>query len=398
MRVAFVLPTLEPSGGIHVALRHADALRERAGWEVGVVVDGDARGVSEAAGVEWDVVVSTWWTTADAALELPGRRRVVFLQGLAERFYGWWAPLDRFASAAALACADAVVAVSRHLGEVVSALRPDLPVRVVPNGLDRATFDAGAAPAAAPGGGPLRILVEGQENLPLKGVADAIAAVRGMREPAQSTLVALDPTVVDARGVDRLVGALSPAEMAALYAESDVVLKLSRAEGLGLPPLEAAAMGTPSVVTPYGGCEDWLRHGVNGVQVGFDDIAGTSAWLDLLARDRALLGGLGRGALDTAREWPTPEESADAFAGALGDICDAVPPDVEAVRRAVARAIARNLEPGRIGMERAMGRHAERHMEMLVSSKTYRVAEGMRRVWRTAGAAAARVRRGRGRR
>src|SRR3954466_2148903 len=133
MRLAFVLPTLEPSGGIHVALRHADALRERAGWEVGVVVDGDARGVSEAAGVEWDVVVSTWWTTADAALELPGRRRVVFLQGLDERFYGWWAPLDRLASAAALACADAVVAVSRHLREGGPGLRARPPRPGVPH-------------------------------------------------------------------------------------------------------------------------------------------------------------------------------------------------------------------------------------------------------------------------
>src|SRR3954465_7570882 len=124
MRLAFVLPTLEPSGGIHVALRHADALRERAGWEVGVVVDGDARGVSEAAGVEWDVVVSTWWTTADAALELPGRRRVVFLQGLDERFYGWWAPLDRLASAAALAAGEAGGAGRRHLGGGVSRLGP----------------------------------------------------------------------------------------------------------------------------------------------------------------------------------------------------------------------------------------------------------------------------------
>src|SRR3954453_9842667 len=184
MRVAFVLPTLEPSGGIHVALGHAEALRERAGWEVDVFVDGDLR---EAATREWDVVVSTWWTTADAALELPGRRRVVFLQGLDERFYGWWAPLDRLASAAALACADAVVAVSRHLGEVVSALRPELPVRVVPNGLDRVTFDAGDARPPASGAGPLRVLVEAQENLPLKGVRDAIAAVRGMREPVEST-------------------------------------------------------------------------------------------------------------------------------------------------------------------------------------------------------------------
>jgi O-antigen biosynthesis protein len=398
MRVAFVLPTLEPSGGIHVALRHADALRERAGWEVAVVVDGDARGLSEAAAREWDVVVSTWWTTADAALELPARRHVVLLQGLDERFYGWGAPLDRLAAATALAGADAVVAVSRHLGEVVSALRPDLPVRVVPAALDRATFDVDAARSSVAATGPLRVLVEGQENLPLKGVADAIAAVRGMREPVQSTLVALDPTVVNADGVDRLVGALSPGEMAALYFESDVVLKLSRAEGLGLPPLEAAAMGTPSVVTPYGGHEDWLRHGVNGVQVGFDDIAGTSAWLDVLARERALLARLGRGALETARGWPTPEESAEAFAVALREICDSPPADPEAVRRAVARAIARNLEPGRIGVERAMKRHKDRHIEMLVSSKTYRVAEGMRRVWWSAGEAAARVRRGRSRR
>jgi O-antigen biosynthesis protein len=348
MRVAFVLPTLEPSGGIHVALEHARGLDERAGWEVGVFVDGD---VGEAAAREWDVVVSTWWTTADAALELPARRRVLFLQGLDERFYGWWAPLDRLAAAVALAA-----------------------------------------------GGPLRVLVEGQENLPLKGVRDAIAAVRGMRVPVQSTLVALDPSVVDAEGVDRLVGALGPAEMAALYAGSDVVLKLSRAEGLGLPPLEAAAVGTPSVLTPYGGHEDWLRHGVNGVQVGFDDIAGTSAWLDALARDRALLAALGRGALETARRWPTPDESADAMAAVLREICDAPPPDPDVVRRGVARALARSLEPGRIGMERAMRAHAERHMELLVSSKTYRVAEGMRRVWWTAGEAAARVRRGRSRR
>jgi hypothetical protein len=202
--------------------------------------------------------------------------------------------------------------------------------------------------------------------------------------------------------VDRLVGALRPAEMAALYAESDVVLKLSRAEGLGLPPLEAAAVGTPSVVTPYGGHEDWLRHGVNGVQVGFDDIAGTSAWLDALARDRGLLAELGRGALDTARSWPTPEQSGDAFAAALQEICDAEPADPVAARRAIARSLARNVDLGRIGMERVKREHAERHMQLLVSSKTYRLAERMRRVWWLAGSAVggvgALLRRGRDRR
>src|SRR5215210_9551063 len=256
MRVAFVLPTLEPSGGIQVALTHAAALREREGWDTSaVVVDAGASAAAasrpglpvldagQALAREWDVVVWTWWTTADVAMELSARRRVAFLQGLDERFYGWRAPVDRLAASAALAAADGIIAVSEHLRDVAAAIRPDLQVLVVPNGLDRAAF---APRVAAASDGPLRVLVEGQRNLPLKGVDDAIAAVHAMREPVRSTLVALDPAVFDPAGVDRVVGGLDRAGMAALYAESDVVLKLSRAEGLGLPPLEAAAVGTPS--------------------------------------------------------------------------------------------------------------------------------------------------------
>ena len=388
MRVAFVLPTLQPSGGIQVALTHAAALREREGWDVSAVaVDAGTAAfetfvpvldVDRAAAREWDVVVWTWWTTADAAMELPARRRVAFMQGLDERFYDWRAPLDRLAASAALATADGIVTVSEHLRDVAAAVRPDLEVLLVRNGLDRMAFAPGAA---ARSDGPLRVLVEGQRNLPLKGVDDAVAAVRAMRAPARSTLVALDPGVVDPAGVDRLVGGLDPAGMAALYAESDVLLKLSRAEGLGLPPLEAAAVGTPSVVTPFGGHADWLRHGVNGVLVGFDDLPGTTAWLDTLARDRGLLHRLGAAARETASAWPTVDESADALARALRAVAQADPGDAVSARRVVARSVARNVELGRIDVDRVMWRYAEEHMERLVASRTYRLAEGLRRVW-----------------
>lgn len=388
MRVAFVLPTLQPSGGIQVALTHAAALREREGWDVSaVVVDAGPTAfetavpvldVDKAAAGEWDVVVWTWWTTADVAMELPARRRVAFMQGLDERFYDWRAPLDRLAASAALSTVDGIVTVSEHLRDVAAALRPDLEVLVARNGLDRTAFAPGVA---ARSDGPLQVLVEGQRNLPLKGVDHAIAVIRAMREPARSTLVALDPDVVDPAGVDRLVGALDPAGMAALYAESDVVLKLSRAEGLGLPPLEAAAVGTPSVVTPFGGHADWLCHGVNGVLVGFDDLPGTTAWLDALARDRGLLQRLGSGALETASRWPTVEESADAMARALRAVGEAEPGDAVAARRAVARSLGRNVALGRIDVDRVMRRYAEEHMERLVASRTYRFAEGLRRLW-----------------
>jgi glycosyl transferase family 1 len=188
--------------------------------------------------------------------------------------------------------------------------------------------------------------------------------------------------------------------MADLYAASDVLLKLSRSEGLGLPPLEAAAVGTPSVVTPYGGHQDWLDHGTNGVLVGFDDPAGAAGWLDALARDRQLLGRLGAGALETARAWPSVEDSSDEMARALHAIADGEGLDRAEVARATARALTRGLGTGRIqhdalvgalawneaGLNEArleVGRlaGADLRLQDVLDSRTYRWSEALRRLW-----------------
>jgi glycosyltransferase involved in cell wall biosynthesis len=400
MRIAFVVPTLQRSGGILVVTRQVRLLRARTGLDAAVVVldqppatarddDGLAvLGTAAAASRDWDVAVWTWWTTMDVALELRAARRVLLLQGLDERFYRWWEPFDRLAASAALAGADAVITVSAYLGDVIAALRPEAEPLVVRAGLDRAVF----APRerSAPADGPLRVLVEGQPGLWMKGVDDALAAVGAMREPAEATLVSLAPKEADELAVTHVVGGLAPSAMADLYAGSDVVLKLSRGEGLGMAPLEAAAVGTPSIVTPYGGHADWLEHGVNGVQALFDDVAGTAAWLDVVARNRALLRRLGDGALATAAAWPTVEEAADGLAAALRTVADRRPAGEDVRRRALARSLARNVDLGRLSFARRTAQlrvaeqrvaHAERHLELLVSSTTYRLAERLRTAW-----------------
>ena len=55
------------------------------------------------------------------------------------------------------------------------------------------------------------------------------------------------------------------------YARHDVLLKLSRVEGLPLPLVEACHVGVPCVVTPFTGHDEVIRHGENGLVVGFDD-------------------------------------------------------------------------------------------------------------------------------
>lgn len=322
MRVCFLLESLSPSGGVGIVTGHAARLAAH-GIEAEIVLTrpGDGRGAEvpvrpfdEARGERYDVALATWWTTVPPLFSLSAVRRVVFLQGLEQRVYGEEDPFDRLGAAAVLGLPVDYVVVASWMRVLLSELRPDARCVHVPNGIDKAVFPPRDRPA---GGGALRVLVEGQPSLWFKGVEDAVAAVRAMREPAELTVAALDPGEVGELGADRVVGGLAPAEMAALYAEHDVLLKLSRVESLGLPPLEAFHVGTPCVVTPFTGHEEYVAHGENGVVVGFDDLPGTSRWLDLLARDRALLGRLAEGALATAARWPGLDESTAALAEAL---------------------------------------------------------------------------------
>ena len=52
----------------------------------------------------------------------------------------------------------------------------------------------------------------------------------------------------------------------------------------------------------------------------WDDLPACARWLDLLARDDELLGDLRRAALETARAWPSLEDSAEQMATALREI------------------------------------------------------------------------------
>jgi hypothetical protein len=347
MRVAILVAELGRSGGMGVIRQWARALDDAV-----LVVCGEEVLAAERDGVPVvplaamvnqpvDVAVATWWPTVAALWDLPARRRVVLLQGLDQRYYRDDEPADRLGAAAVLDLPVGFVAVSSHLAATVRALRPDAPLREVAPGIDKAVF-APAAPRA--GGGPLRVLVEGQPSLWFKGVAEAVAAVRRMAHPATVTVVAADPATAGDVGADRLCGGLSPSEMAALYAEHDVLLKLSRLEGLGLPVLETFHVGRPAVVTPVGGIAGIVEHGVNGLVVGFDDEPGATWALDRLAADPALRARLGHGALATAGAWPSREDGAAAFAAALHSLALEAPPDADLVSGRLARGQRRTVE------------------------------------------------------
>jgi hypothetical protein len=158
-----------------------------------------------------------------------------------------------------------------------------------------------------------------------------------MSEQRHVTVVCGDRAALGEVVADRVVGPLSHREMAEVYEQTDVVLKLSSVEGMFGPPLEGFHRGATCVVTPVTGHEEYVEHGFNGLLCDWEDLRGTARQLDLLARDRELLHFLRCNALETARAWPSWEQSSQFMAAALLAVAREQPPGGAA---AAARALA----------------------------------------------------------
>jgi len=343
-------------------LGHVRRLREARHFEPELVVtrpgaeqdapgDLPVRTLAQAAREPYDVAVATWWQTAAALYEVPATRRCLFMQSAEHRFYADHELFERQGAAAVLGLPIDFITVAPWMSDLLSELRPEARCHVVPNGIDKAVFAPRERTAHQ---GPLRVLVEGQPSLWFKGVEDAVRAVRRMRLPHELTVACLDPHEAAGVDADRIVGALDQEGMAALYAETDVLVKLARVEGLGLGPLEALHMGVPCVVTPYTGHEEYLVHGENGLITGFDDVEGTAQRLDLLARDPDLRARLSAGALATAARWPDGGDATQAMVRALSAVATDVPPD-ESGLALLHRTAALSSTLGRVRLNAADG-------------------------------------------
>jgi glycosyltransferase involved in cell wall biosynthesis len=384
VRVAFLTQDLQLSGGVGVIVAHAVQLT-RHGFEVDLVLtresarpDWSHHGLAsvrvlsfeEARERRYDVALATWWETAQHLLELDATRHACFVQSLEDRFYAAESP-QRTAAGLALDLPVRYVTEARWIAGTLERLHPGQRVFYVRNGIAKDVFGpVENVPVARDG--PLRILIEGSARVAFKGVPEALAATAAMTEERHVTVVAPDGSGADVAGVDRAAGPLTQPELAALYAESDVLLKLSRVEGMFGPPLEAFHRGATCVVTPVTGHDEYVVHGENGLVVDWDDTAGTARALDLLAHDRVLLHRLRCGALATARSWPSWEQQGQVMAAALLALRREPPPEPLQAARRLSRDLAGALNDGeRLASELAAARGRAARAQ---ASRAYRAA------------------------
>ncbi len=259
LRIAYLFEDSGMSGGVRVALGQADALIER-GHEVTCVSRGD-RVTWRDSNARWvrvenlddydasndDVVVGTFYTTLAAAHRIAPGRAVHLCQGYESLYSGYRSLVDTIDAAYRLPLPKMVV--SPHLIEICRRFSDR--VESIGQIIDAGYF----RPAPAVEHDPLRLLVVGDYQIDVRGVAEAYEAVRrararGLRFELVRVSV-LPPSPEDAlAGVDEHHVALSNSRMIELVHSCDVFLGPNHfEEGFCLPAAEAMASGLPVALT-----------------------------------------------------------------------------------------------------------------------------------------------------
>lgn len=297
MRIAYVLPRPELSGGNKVVFQHAHLLRGL-GHEVTVLGEGPApdwtrlavpyhdyaRAAPELP--EQDLVVATYWPTIRRARELALGPVAHFCQGYEGDLAHLAPQLAEIEAAYSLPLP--ALTVSPHLGRFLER-RFGRESRLAPPPVDPAF-------RPRPRLGPARrpwIALPGIFRAAVKDVPTGLRAVERLRAGGlrarllRYSVLPLDPEERELLAPDRYLCQVPPDEVARELRRCDLLILSSREmEGFGLPVLEAMAAGVPVVASRIPSLEGFAAGAAELVEPG-DPEAFAAAARSLLTRPPA---------------------------------------------------------------------------------------------------------------
>lgn len=313
LRCAFVLPAMEISGGIRVALLHAEML-VKAGAQVSLfTLEGEAEWYHEgdfhfpvlSAEREklqgtLDLAVATMWNTAEFVEQSSKSRKKKYLvQNFEVGFYPPGSPY-RIATSATYRMRSPMeyVTISKWCQ---NWLREEYHTEAVylPNGIDPSFYPKRGRDLQ----GKIRILIEGDCSAEHKNVDESFRIVEQLDlEKFEIWYMSYNGNPKSWYRVDRFLHRVPYEKTPEVYAACDILLKTSLLESFSYPPLEMMASGGYVVAVPNGGNLEYLKDGENCILYPQGNLAEAKAAIERILTDAELRKKLDTGAEETVKE------------------------------------------------------------------------------------------------
>jgi len=322
--IAFVLPSLNISGGILVAFRHCEILHH-AGYDA-FLINGAARlpehhvcafyngaRLSTVALNKYiigkiDKAVATMWVTTDFFKQRGDIAEKYYLvQNFETDFYGWGTSERALANRTYCQGAEIKYITISHWCRQWLADKFGKTAGYAPNGLERTLFFSQPRDFS----GKIRILIEGDSASPYKNVDEAFRIVAELDpEKYEIWYMSYNGKSKSCYRVDRFLHKVPYEKVAEVYRACHILLKTSILESFSYPPLEMMATGGYVVACPNGGNLEYLEDGENCMLYPAGDLTAARACIEKICNDAQLRQTLVAGGGKTAdlRDWDGLEE------------------------------------------------------------------------------------------
>ncbi len=310
---AIVLPSLDISGGVMVAFRHAGFLFDK-GLDVTLVSEGTESGWHEydeyrfavvsiqqyTFKVRFDKAVATMWKTIPYLEEYANiEERYYLVQNFEPDFY---LPGDEIRIKANLTYSPAAdirfITISRWCQNWLKE-KYERESLYAPNGIRSESF----LPHRRDLSGKVRILIEGDCGSYYKNVDESFRIVDALDpERFEVWYMSYQAEPKSNYRVDRFLHRVPHEKVYEVYRQCDILIKSSILESFSYPPLEMMASGGYCVVAPNAGNAEYLVDGENCLLYELGDIDAAVKAVYRICDDVELREKMERNGLKTARD------------------------------------------------------------------------------------------------
>lgn len=295
--ICYIIPTTNITGGVAVVCEHLNRLQKlgfkcliasydnktELSWfpnqSVKVV---PLKGNKELIET-YNTVLATGWITAYELLLLNVKRKIYLVQSDETRFYPQGSFLKKRVKRTYTFPFE-FITIAKWL-QVWLKENFNRDSYYVPNGINTDIFYLDTPLEPKPKN-KKRILLEGAINLPFKGMKEAFEVVQDM--DCEVWCVSYDGKPQPQWHCDRFFEKVPMNMMRRIYSSCDILLKLSRVESFGYPPLEMMACGGASVVSDIDGHKEYIVDNYNALLTNPKNIKQTKQIIKKLIDDKSL--------------------------------------------------------------------------------------------------------------